>query len=91
MTYTLCITPSKPHENEVGRSKAVGKAGFEAYNSYKIDYDVLGFCCADFVTSTKTNLEVKIDLSASFGRDSFSFPKHKRGIMHGVYSATKLL
>ena len=32
------------------------------------------------ITSTKTNLEVKIDLSASFWRDSFSGPKHKRAL-----------
>ena len=54
-------------------------------------FNVLGFCCVNFVTSTKTNLEVKIDLSASltFWRDSFSDPKRKRGIMHSVYSSGK--
>ena len=43
----------------------VGQARFEAYNFKKI-HCVLVFCCVDFVTSTKTNLEVKIELSASF-------------------------
>ena len=37
-----------------------------------------------FVTSTKINLKVKVNLSASFWRDSFSGPKRERGIMHSV-------
>ena len=45
----------------------------------------LGFCSVDFVTSKKTNLEVKIDLPASLWRDSFSGPKRERGFMHSVY------
>ena len=90
MTYTLCRTPSKPHQNEVGRSNSGRVSSFRSIKFYRIDY-VLGFCCSDFVTSTKTHLEVKIDLSASFWRDSFSGPRHKQDIMHSVYSATKLL
>ena len=39
-----------------------------------------GFFCVDFVTSTKTNLEMKIDLPVSFWRDTFSDPKRKRGM-----------
>ena len=66
---------------------AVGQARFKAYNFEKITVFWV-FCCVDFVTSTKTNLEAKIDLSALFWRDSFSGPKRKRGIMHTVYTHT---
>ena len=50
---------------------AVGQARFEAYKFKEFTLHVLSFCCVDFVTSTKTNLEMKIDLSAPFWRDSF--------------------
>ena len=50
---------------------AVGQACFKTYNFKKFTVFWV-FCCVDFVTSTKTNLEAKIDLSALFWRDTRS-------------------
>ena len=51
----------------------------------KYRFDNLGFCYTDFVTSTKTNLEVKIDLSASFARKtSFQVPNDGKAYMHHI-------
>ena len=52
--------PSKPHQNEVGRSNSGRASSFRSISFKKI-HCVLGFCCIDFATSTKTNLEMKID------------------------------
>ena len=51
---------------------AVGQARFEAHNFTKLTMFWV------FVVPTKINLEVKIDLSASFWRDSFSGPKQTK-------------
>lgn len=52
---------------------AVEQAHFKAYNLEK--YFVLSFCCVDYKTSTKTNLEVKIDLLGHFGETCFQVPE----------------
>ena len=45
------------------------------------------FCCVDSCnSSTKSNLAVTIDLSASFCRDSFPSLERERGNMHGFQS-----
>ena len=69
---------------------AVGQARFEAYNVKKFTVFWV-FICFDFVTSRKTNLEMKIDLSVSFWKDSFSDPKSKRGIMRFIKQTMALL
>ena len=55
--------------------------------SIKVDF-VLVFC-VNFETSTKTNLEVKFDLPASYWTDSLRGSKQERGIMHSVYPAVR--